>query len=92
MQNLTNKILALIPKDKKNHFISASVVYYLLHVLGLLFFDLITAKIIATVLVVGYAICKEIYKDWIRKKGKAEVLDALASSVTPIFDWLIFLI
>lgn len=84
---MINKILALIPIDKKNHFISAALLYYVVHLISLIFFDRIASKIIASLVVIGAALKKDVYNDLIMKKGKFELLDILASSLIVILDW-----
>lgn len=87
--SIVNKTLSLIPIDKKNHFISAFLGYYLIR-WGLLFIvGELWAKIIASVVVGGYAFYKEFYNDLFKKNGKFEWLDLLASLLPIINDWAI---
>ena len=87
--SIVSKSMSIIGFDKKNHFISAYLGYYLLKWFLFFFIGEFWARVIATSFVGGYAIYKEFYNDLIKKKGKFELLDLFASLLPIINDWVI---
>lgn len=70
-------------RDKLEHFYSAS--------LGMLIFSVVFTPIIASFIVIGFALGKEIINDLILKKGNPEILDAVMSSLPVLIYWVLYL-
>jgi len=84
------KLIQNLALDKKEHIVVGVVYSALIPILGFLFGEV--GAFIGLVIGTSFNVWKEIYNDFIRQRGNAELLDFIATQAPILIAYLSFLL